>query len=67
MMSYTKDGQIPAALVKSRDENVGVSTEAKRELRKGYLPPYEPVMGADDWEKTGKAVVFEVTERDLKK
>lgn len=67
MMSYTKDGQIPAALINSRDEKAGVSTEAKRELRKGYLPKYEPVTGADAWEQTGKAVVFEATERDLKK
>lgn len=66
MMSYTKDGQIPPELVKSRDERSGISTESRRELRKSYLPPYEPVEGGDMWEKSNKAIVFEAVECDLK-
>lgn len=66
MMSYTKDGQAPEDLVKARDERYGVSTEAKKELRKGYLPPYEVVEGADAWETSGKVIVLEARERNVK-
>jgi hypothetical protein len=54
-------------LVKARDERVGVSTEQKRELRKGYLPSYETKPGADQWVNTGEAVVFEAVKKPLKK
>ncbi|TFK45844.1 DUF1264-domain-containing protein [Heliocybe sulcata] len=67
MMSYTADGQIPPSIVKERDEKWGMDTEAKRKLRAGYLPDYEPLPGADTWETTGKAVVFEPVEKPFKK
>lgn len=62
MMSYTKDGQVPPDLVKARDERYGVSTDAKRELRQGYLPPYEVAPGSDAWETSGKAIIFDARE-----
>ncbi|KAI0636898.1 DUF1264-domain-containing protein [Trametes polyzona] len=67
MMSYTGDGQGPPEdLIKRRDAESGQDTFAKRELRKVYLPPYEKVYGADEWEKTGRGVQFAVEEVDLK-
>ncbi|KAI0374967.1 DUF1264-domain-containing protein [Pilatotrama ljubarskyi] len=67
MMSYTGDGQGPPEdLVKKRDTEWGQDTAAKRELRKGYLPPYEKVDDADEWEKTGRVVKFSVEEVPLR-
>ena len=65
MMSYTDDGQCPEEMVKARDDKYGVNTAAKRELRAGYLPPYEKTMGADEWETSGAGVVFEPKEVEL--
>lgn len=42
-----------------------MSTEEKKKLRKSYLPSYETMPGADEWEKTGKGVEFRATEVDL--
>lgn len=66
MMSYTKDGQGPPdELVKARDEKYGMDTQSKRRLRAGYLPKYEKSEEADEWERTGKGIVFGPQERDL--
>ena len=66
MMSYTRDGQgPPESLVKARDEKYGMDTASKRRLRADYLPPYEKSVDADQWESTGKTVVFEAHEHDL--
>jgi hypothetical protein len=55
-------------MVKKRDESeTGQSTEKKRELRAGYLPPYTTLPGADAWEKSGQAVIFEPIEKAIKK
>ncbi|KAH9951218.1 DUF1264-domain-containing protein [Amylocystis lapponica] len=67
MVSYTGDDQgPPKELVQERDDRLGMSTERKRNLRAGYLPPYEKQADADQWEQTGKALVFETTETDIK-
>ncbi|CDO69544.1 hypothetical protein BN946_scf184785.g49 [Trametes cinnabarina] len=67
MVSYTADGQgPPEEMVRKRDEEWGQDTATKKELRKGYLPPYEKVEGADEWEKTGRAVKFSVEEVALR-
>lgn len=67
MMSYTCDEQAPPGeMVRERDEQCGMDTEAKRRLRAGYLPPYEKAKEADCWELTGKAVCFEPIEREMK-
>ncbi|KAI0721024.1 hypothetical protein C8T65DRAFT_631967 [Cerioporus squamosus] len=67
MMSYIGDGQgPPAEMVKARDEASGQNTAAKREVRKGYLPPYERDQAADEWAKTGKGVEFVVKEVPFK-
>ncbi|CAL1704491.1 unnamed protein product [Somion occarium] len=68
MMAYTADGQGPPPdMLKIRDEKCGMDTEAKRKLRSGYLPPYQKVRDADEWEKTGKAITFEAVVKDIKK
>ncbi len=67
MMSYTADGQgPPSALVRSRDAASGQETAAKKEVRKGYLPPYEKAEEADEWERTGRGIAFSVSEITLK-
>ncbi|KAI0362189.1 DUF1264-domain-containing protein [Trametes cingulata] len=67
MMSYTGDGQgPPEEMLKARDTYWGQDTAAKRELRKGYLPPYEKAEGADEWEKTGRGVKLAVDEVPLR-
>ena len=67
MVSYTADGQgPPQEMVKARDERSGMDTARKRELRKGYLPPYEKKKEADAWEETKKGIVFEAKEVDYK-
>lgn len=67
MMSYTKNGQGPPPdLLKSRDERCGMDTEGKRKLREVYLPSYDKAQGADHWEETGKATVFEPGEVDIR-
>jgi len=68
MMSYVDDHMAPPAeLVKQRDEKAGMATKAKRDLRAGYLPSYEKDTDADMWEKTGRAPVFDVVEKDIKR
>ncbi|OBZ75604.1 hypothetical protein A0H81_04238 [Grifola frondosa] len=67
MMSYTGEGQgPPEQMIKKRDETCGMNTDAKKELRKGYLPSYNVVDGSDEWEKTEKGITFEARECDLK-
>ncbi|TFY53900.1 hypothetical protein EVJ58_g9181 [Rhodofomes roseus] len=56
----------PPEMVKARDERSGMDTARKRELRKGYLPPYEKREEADAWEETKKGIVFEAKEVDYK-
>jgi hypothetical protein len=36
-------------------------------VRKGYLPPYDPVPGADAWEQSGEEVTFEPVKKPFKK
>ncbi|ORY30570.1 hypothetical protein BCR39DRAFT_528835 [Naematelia encephala] len=62
MMSYTSEAQVDKALLRSRDEALGVSTEAKRESRRSYLRAEDlerpPAEGCDQWlgEKRGRWV-----------
>ena len=67
MMSFTGPGQADEKVVEARDKALYVSTEEKRHLREGYLPQYEKADGADSWEKTGNAIVFDPVERKVKK
>lgn len=67
MMSYTDDGQgPPPQQVMARDERAGTDTAAKRKLREGYLPAFAKSKDADEWVTTGKGVVFEPREVDMK-
>jgi hypothetical protein len=66
MMSYSSDEQAPPAeVIKARDNKYGMDTASKRKLRADYLPPYEKHPEADQWEKTGKAPVFETQEKEV--
>lgn len=48
MMGFTADGQIDPAMLKARDERMGLDSAAERESRKDIKP--EPVLpGADAW------------------
>ena len=69
MISYTRDCQGPPAdIVEKRDVETGQDTSTKREIRKGYLPPYETLGGgSDDMLESGRGIVFEVKEVPTKK
>jgi len=67
MMSAIGDHQLHPDLIKHRDEKLGISTEEKRKYRESYLPPYEKLTGADEWERTGKGLEFSVKEVTLVK
>jgi len=67
MMSFTSPGQVDEIKVRERDEKLGLSTEAKRQLREGYLPRIpQPAEGCDVGEKTGMSVQFVAKEVDVK-
>lgn len=66
MMSYTPDHPLDPEVVRKRDEKYGMDSDAKRELRKGYLPPYQTVKGADQWEQSGRSVQFTEKETEVK-
>ncbi|KAF9246272.1 hypothetical protein BU15DRAFT_70379 [Melanogaster broomeanus] len=66
MMSCTGDGQLAPQAIKERDQRSGISTEAKRKYRQGYLPKYEKDEEADQWEESGTGIVFEAREVNLK-
>lgn len=53
-------------MIQRRDEVTGQSTEAKRKLRAGYLPAYTQASGADAWELSGKAIVLQPVEKEVK-
>jgi len=60
MMAYTRDSQLPPNLVKDRDERYNYSTEQKRQLRSGYLPPdFKKSEKADQWVASGQGISFE--------
>ena len=62
MMSFTYKNPHDPSVVRERDERYGVATDAMRDSRKKYLPSYELVDGVDNWEKTGKTIVFKAAE-----
>lgn len=67
MMAYTDDSQVDRQALKERDEALGVSTEAKREVRKGYLKKEDldrPLAeGADCCWEEGKLGQWEYVEQ----
>ena len=54
MMSFTEDGQVNEAMVRARDEDVGVNTAEKRKARE-KIPTREIAPGADAWQR-GEAI-----------
>lgn len=67
MMSFTEPGQADPEIVRNRDVRLGMSTEDKRLSRAQYLPRYQKLEDADNWEISGKALVFEPVEKEVKK
>ncbi|KAJ3562706.1 hypothetical protein NP233_g9407 [Leucocoprinus birnbaumii] len=65
MASYTSDEQVPVTMVAERDSRLGVSTEAQKKHRQGYLPVFEKHREADEWEKSGKGIQFIADEVEL--
>nr|XP_031857939.1 uncharacterized protein CI109_006651 [Kwoniella shandongensis]KAA5525011.1 hypothetical protein CI109_006651 [Kwoniella shandongensis] len=53
MMAYTEDSQVDKASLKKRDEDLGVDTAAKKQVRSAYLKKEDmdrpPAKGADIW------------------
>ncbi|KIJ55601.1 hypothetical protein M422DRAFT_774588 [Sphaerobolus stellatus SS14] len=67
MVSWTGEGQADVALVKKRDEEYDMDSEAVKKSRSTVLDLNYPVAaGADSWEKSGKGVVFEPKDVDVK-
>ncbi|CAD6570612.1 MAG: hypothetical protein TREMPRED_005920 [Tremellales sp. Tagirdzhanova-0007] len=67
MMAYTAADQVNKSLLQQRDEEMGVSTDAKRALRSGYLRMDDldrsPASGCDPW-LDGKKGNFEWVEHE---
>lgn len=53
-------------MIRARDERAGMDTARMRELRKGYLPPYEKrnLKEVGIFEDTKKDIVFEAKEAE---
>ncbi|KAF8577559.1 DUF1264-domain-containing protein [Ramaria rubella] len=67
MMSWTGEGQGDPSLIKDRDARCGMDTESRKEHRKKYLDlGYQKDSDVDEWERTGKGIVFEAREVDVK-
>jgi hypothetical protein len=71
MMSFTDafPSSINPTLLGTRDTKLGISTDAKKALRAGYLPNYgTPVEaeGCDEGERTGRCLQFVPEEREVK-
>lgn len=70
MGSFTAPNQVNPSLVKARDEKLGISTEAKSELRKGYLPNFgeegKVLDGCDEAVRKGTSLQFVAEERQVK-
>jgi len=63
MMSWTGEGQGDLKLVEKRDKEGGVDTERVRKLRAEELDEtYVKAKGVDDWEVSGKGIIFEPKE-----
>ncbi|GAA6059632.1 hypothetical protein JCM10212_004135 [Sporobolomyces blumeae] len=63
MHAFTADGQIDNETLKTFTEAQGQDIEHKRKVRQGYLDySYKKAEGADDWEKTGKAIQLKPVE-----
>ena len=64
MMGLTGDGQVDEALLRARDERVGVDTAAKRRNR-ADIPVPDVVPGANSWER-GRVVQTTLEERPVR-
>lgn len=64
MMGLTGDGQVDEALLRARDERVGVDTAAKRRNR-ADIPVPDVVAGANSWER-GRVVQTTLEERPVR-
>lgn len=65
MMGLTEDGQVDEAVLQARDDDLGVSTQRRREKR-ADIPAPDVVPGANSWE-SGRAVQTRLEEMDFKR
>ena len=70
MMAFTTPSALDPALLRARDEKLGISTDAKKKARAGYLPNYGEsaamAEGCDEGERTGRSLQFVPEERQVK-
>jgi hypothetical protein len=67
MMALTEDGMLDPALVKKRDADYGISTEAKKKARQSSItPPTSLPEGCDPWKNGRKAPQLQAEEVDVK-
>jgi hypothetical protein len=60
MMGFTADGQIDPAMVKSRDQRLGIDSEARRKDRADIaVPTIDP--GADSWQRGNSVQIADPT------
>lgn len=50
MMSFTGDNQVKPELISSRDEEMKIDTNKRREKRQGKLTEFTPAPGSDYWQ-----------------
>ncbi|CEQ39315.1 SPOSA6832_00836 [Sporobolomyces salmonicolor] len=66
MMAFTADAQVSDSVISTVESVEQKSVAHKRELRAKYLDlNYEKAEGADQWEKTGKALELVAKEKDV--
>ncbi|GAA5951404.1 hypothetical protein JCM21900_004399 [Sporobolomyces salmonicolor] len=66
MMAFTADAQVSDSVISTVESVEQKSVAHKRELRAKYLDlDYEKAEGADQWEKTGKALELVAKEKDV--
>lgn len=65
MMGFTEDGQVREDLLRSRDREVGASTERNRE-RRGDIPVPEVAQDANAWE-SGRVMQTALQERTVRR
>lgn len=65
MMAFTEEGQADEAMIKARDDRLGISASQKKRDRAG-IPTPEVAPGANSWE-SGRVMQTTLEERDVKR
>jgi predicted lipoprotein with Yx(FWY)xxD motif len=64
LMTLTKEGEVSQKLLQFRDQLFDVKVQDIINSRKN-LKAMNPASGADDWEKSGKTIVFNIEEKPI--